>query len=126
MFVTSASEVAGPGIPDLLLVVGDQVYGAAQVLFSQLVVPCQLNLRLDPELRLAVGRLNVDMHPLLLSRKEEEPERTVPKDRRTHSALPLPRSETDIHSTHTCAERQDVPRRPRNEPHPSANPLRRP
>src|SRR5450755_4081709 len=126
MFVTSASEVAGPGIPDLLLVVDDQLYGAPQVLFSQLGVPCQLNLRLDPELRLAVGRLNVDVHPLLLSRKEEEPERTVPKDRRTHSALPVPPSGTDIHSTHTCAGGQDVPRSPRNAPDPSANPLRRP
>lgn len=59
--MTSASEVAVPGISDLLLAFLDQSLDSSEVLSVELVVPRQLNLRLDPELRLAVGRLHMDM-----------------------------------------------------------------
>jgi hypothetical protein len=49
-----------------------------------LMIARELDVRLDPELRLAISRLDMDVHPLLLSRKEEEPERAVAKHRRTH------------------------------------------
>jgi hypothetical protein len=55
MFVTSTSEVADPGISYLLLVLDDQLEDEAQVLIAEAVVPGQFDLRLDPELRLAVG-----------------------------------------------------------------------
>jgi hypothetical protein len=77
MFVTSASEVAAPGISDLLLAFFDQSLGSAEVLSVELLVPRQPNTRLDPQLGLAVRRLHMDVHALLLAREEEEPERSL-------------------------------------------------
>jgi hypothetical protein len=66
-----------PGISDLLFVFLDQSLDSAEVLSAELVVPGQLNLRLDPELGLTVRRLHMDVHALLLAREEEEPERLL-------------------------------------------------
>src|ERR1700730_988981 len=56
MFVTSTSEVAAPRISNLLQLIHDQLLDATQVLRAQLVVARELDLRLDPELRFALGR----------------------------------------------------------------------
>jgi hypothetical protein len=47
-------------------------------------VRCQLNLGPHPELRLTLGRDDVDMHSRLFEREEEEPVWSFAKDRRTH------------------------------------------
>lgn len=73
MFVTSAVEVAVPGIPDLLLVIDDYCRTRLKVLGAELIVACELDGRLDPDLRFAIGGLDMDMQPLLLTREEKEP-----------------------------------------------------
>jgi hypothetical protein len=55
MFVTSASEVAGPGISNLLFAFLDQLLYPPQVLIAQPMISSKLDLWLDPELRLAVA-----------------------------------------------------------------------
>ena len=67
MFVTSTSEVAGPGISNLLFPVFDQILDPTQILCVETVVPGQLDSGLDPELCLTVGRLNVDVYACLLT-----------------------------------------------------------
>src|SRR2546423_1447568 len=87
MFVTSGSEVVAPGISNVLLMFLDQLLDTPQVLAIQPVVPGQLDARVEPVLRLPIGRLDVDMQALLLAREKEEPERPVAKDRRTHQRI---------------------------------------
>jgi hypothetical protein len=47
MFVTSASEVAGPGISNLLFAFFDRPGDSAQVLIAESAVSRQLNRRLE-------------------------------------------------------------------------------
>lgn len=49
------------------------------------MVPGELDLGFDPELRFAISRMNVDVEPFLLSREEKEPERTITEHGRTHA-----------------------------------------
>jgi hypothetical protein len=79
MFVTSAVQVAVPGTSDLLLAINHQLQDALEVLIAQAIATSKLDLGLDPELGLAIWRLDVDMKPRLFARKEEEPEESIPK-----------------------------------------------
>jgi hypothetical protein len=49
------------------------------------VVTSEFDDGLDPEFRLTVRRLNVDMETLFFAGKEEESEGTIPKDRWAHA-----------------------------------------
>jgi hypothetical protein len=55
MFVTSASEVAGPGISNLLFAFLDHLLRPAQILIAESMASGELDPRFDPEFRLAVG-----------------------------------------------------------------------
>jgi hypothetical protein len=44
----------------------------------------KFNNRVDPELRLALGVLNMHVRPPLFTREEVEPETSDAQDRRTH------------------------------------------
>jgi hypothetical protein len=60
-----------------------------QVLRAQPVVPSEFDGWLEPEFRLAVAGLHVDMNAGLLAREKEEPERSFPEDSRAHTVTGL-------------------------------------
>src|SRR5215212_4333544 len=86
MLVTSASEVAVPGVSDLIFVLHDQLANPTQVAVAELVVPRELDLGLKPEFGFTIRRQDVDMHPGLLPGEEKEPVGPLSEDRRTHRA----------------------------------------
>jgi len=54
------------------------------------MVLSQLEAGLQPELCLAIGVMDVHVHPGLFSREEEEPEATTAHHRWTHPRKPTP------------------------------------
>src|SRR5438309_1361464 len=67
MLVTSASEVAVPGVSDLILVLQDQLTDAFQIAIAELMVLGDLDRRIEPELYLSCGRLDMNVQPRLLA-----------------------------------------------------------
>jgi hypothetical protein len=59
--------VAAPGISDLLFVLSDQLLSPVQVVCAELVISRQLDIRIEPELRLAVDGLNMDVQSFFLA-----------------------------------------------------------
>src|SRR2546428_618089 len=83
--VTSATEVRLPRAADFILVLLNQSLCCAKAAGTEAVVPRQLDVGVQPELRLTTGMLNVYVWPPLLERKEVE---TIPanaEDGRTHN-----------------------------------------
>src|SRR6478752_10719387 len=67
MLVTSASEVAAPGVSDLIGMLQDQLADALQIAVAELMVLGDLDRRIEPELYLSCGRLDMNMQPWLLA-----------------------------------------------------------
>src|SRR5262247_3289309 len=82
--VTSAGEVLGPGGADLIKMLLDQGLDFRNLLWLQTEVAGQLHGRIDPELRFAIGMLNVNVSSSFLTGKEVKPISLDPQDRRTH------------------------------------------
>ena len=55
----------------------------------QAVIRLELDLRLHPELRFPLSRLDMDMHPAFLAREEEHSNAALSEDRRAH-VVPAP------------------------------------
>lgn len=83
-FVTSTREVLRPGAADFIQMLLDQVLGFCDLLGFEPVVRVEFNSRFDPELRFAVGMLDMHMRPPLLAGEEVESESSNPQDCRTH------------------------------------------
>jgi hypothetical protein len=74
MFVTSIREVLRPGAADFIQVLLNQPRGFSKSFRLKPVVRMKYNSRADPELRLALGVLDMDVRPSLFTREEVEPE----------------------------------------------------
>jgi hypothetical protein len=83
-FVTSATEVAGPGITDLLFVTYNEVYNVTELASGQSGGARHGNVRLQPDVRFAVRMRNVHVQPRFFSREKEESVRTFTEDGRRH------------------------------------------
>ena len=64
----------------------DQFLNFGNLLWLEAEVRCQLDDRIDPELRFAVRMLNMNVRPSFLAGKEIEPKPSDSQDRRTHGA----------------------------------------
>jgi hypothetical protein len=64
----------------------DQFLNFGNLLGLKAEVRCQLDRRINPELRFAVRMLNMNVRPPLLAGKELKPKPSDPQDRRTHGA----------------------------------------
>jgi len=62
-----------PGVADLIEVLLDQFLNFGNLLWLEAEVRCQLDRRIDPELRFAVRMLNMNVRPPFLAGKEIEP-----------------------------------------------------
>ena len=84
--MTSAGEVPCPGAADFIQVLLDQFLNCRNLLWFEAEVRCQLDGRINPELRFAFRMLNMNVRPPFLARKEIEPKPFDPQDGRTHRA----------------------------------------
>lgn len=76
-------------ITDLVLLRGSsKLSDEMQLGIGQAIILHQLNLRLDPELRLSLVPLHMDVHPGPLAGKEIEPKAALSEDSRTQSFPP--------------------------------------
>src|SRR5436309_10454222 len=87
MWVTSTSEVLVPSALDFILVLLDKLLSQPEVAPVQTVILSQLDPGFHPKLGLPLCRVDVDVHPRLLSREEEEPETPFSEDGRAQSTL---------------------------------------
>ncbi len=65
----------------------NKVKGAGHTPWAHAIVPGQLYLRFEPELRLSIRVMDMDVWPCLLAREEVEPIPTVAKDCRAHPPM---------------------------------------
>jgi hypothetical protein len=84
MLVTSTGEVLAPCGADLIEVLLDQDLNLRDLLWFQPEVRRQLHGGIDPELRLTLSVLNMNVPSSFLAGKEVEPKSLGPEDRRTH------------------------------------------
>lgn len=64
----------------------NQALSLGHLLRLEAEVRCQLHIRISPELRFAIGVLNVDVRPTLFTREEVEPEPPDSQNRWAHRA----------------------------------------
>jgi hypothetical protein len=82
--VTSATEVADPGVANLLKITTDNILGLSELPRRHAVDHADCQLRLDLDRRLTVRVRHVHMHARLLTGEAEQPERTLAEDGRGH------------------------------------------
>ena len=68
--MTSAGEVLRPSAADFIQVLLNQILGFGHLLRLEADVPRELDCRIDAELRLAVGMLNMHVRAELFAREE--------------------------------------------------------
>jgi hypothetical protein len=76
-----------PRSADLTFVPPDKVEGVRQVSRAHPVILRQLDLRLQPELRLSIRVMDMDVWSRLLTREKVEAVATMAKNRRAHPAM---------------------------------------
>jgi hypothetical protein len=84
MLVTSGAEVRTPGFADRDFMGSDQPQGSVDGRSGRTVVLGEFDVRINPDPRLALVALHVNVRASLLARKEEETEVAKSKARRTH------------------------------------------
>jgi len=85
MFVTSTSEVAMPGIFDLLDVRFYDLLRLPELRGGQADVYGHVHARMKPKFRLTIRMCDVHMNSCLFARELEETERPITNDGRRHS-----------------------------------------
>ena len=83
MFVTSAREVPAPRCRDFIGSPFEDFSNYGEFMLGKPVILLELQLRFQPELRLAFAGRSVDVHSWFFSREKEKAIRTLAKDRRT-------------------------------------------
>ena len=97
MLVTSTWEVLRPGAADFIQVLLNQILSFGNLLRLEAVVRVEFNSRFDPELRLPVSMLNMDMRPPFFSREEIKAEPSNAQDCRAHIyRIPEPIDEAPV------------------------------
>jgi len=76
-----------PSGDDLILPLLDDLPNLAKLLLRKPMVGCQIDLRLKPELRLAVRAEHMNVPSRLLPREEVQAVALPPQDRRTHASI---------------------------------------
>lgn len=85
MLVTSASPVLAPTLFDLVMSFLQDSEDPADLALRNTVILRQFDARLKPDLRFALGRLDVNMNSVLFAGVEIEPERSFAKHRWAHA-----------------------------------------
>ena len=86
MWVTSTGEVFAPSVLKLIVVYLDNLLDLFDLAPRQPKVIRQLDVRFQPELRLAVTAVDMNMHPRLLTGEEEKTVTLFSKYCRAHKA----------------------------------------
>jgi hypothetical protein len=84
MWLTSTAETGVPSGSEVILVFLDDLLDLTQLYLRKPLVPNQLNFRLEPELGLSVGTVDVNVWSWLLPGEKEESITLRPQDCRAH------------------------------------------
>jgi hypothetical protein len=87
MWVTSTWEVFVPSALKLIVVYLDNLLDLFKLTPRQLDVICQLDVRLQPELRLPIPAIHMNVHSRLFTGEEKESITLLAKYCRTHMAI---------------------------------------
>ena len=105
MFVTSAAKVFSPSGPDFICAILDCLPRETQLAVVQPVVPREFDGRLDPKLCLSMFALDMDVHPLFLTREKQKPKPLLAENCWTHG----PRFLCNVSRDCRCRQVETVP-----------------
>ncbi len=86
-FVTSGAEVRAPSRSDFILVLPNKAQHGPDPVCAETMILGEFDDRLQPDLHFAVRMVDMNVHPHLFPREEEEPETSLLEDRRTHGRM---------------------------------------
>jgi len=76
-----------PGCPDFIFSLPNQVKDSTDLVLRQPVIAPEFDLRLEPEFRFSLTRLDMHVHPALLPREEEGSEATLAENGRAQFSV---------------------------------------